>query len=87
MTNGQDAPARPSFLERLDPTFWPRVQEYLCRSRCLDPAILAAGFRQRILGAAGKENRRTIATNETRLTKSPQRKRNSAGQIFSVRAK
>ena len=45
-----------SFLERLDPTFWPRVQEYLCRSRCLDPTILVAGFRQRILGADRRSN-------------------------------
>ena len=52
----RDAPARPPFLERLDPTFWPRVQEYLCRSRCVDPAILVAGFRQRILGADRRSN-------------------------------
>ena len=44
-------PAGKPLQERLDPASWPAVLHYLARHRSLDPAILDAGFRQRILGA------------------------------------
>ena len=44
------------FRERLDPSSWPAVREYLTRQRGLDPAILDRGFQQQILGADHRVN-------------------------------
>ena len=44
------------FRERLDPTSWPNVREYLTRQRSLDPAILDRCFQQHILGADLRSN-------------------------------
>ena len=44
------------FQQLLKPAFWPAVLEHLSRHRSLDPAILDACFRQRILGADHRSN-------------------------------
>ena len=49
------APGKP-FRKLLDPASWPAALEYLSRHRSLNPAILDAGFRQRILGADHRAN-------------------------------
>ena len=54
-------PEAETFLQLLDPACWPPVLEYLSRKRSLDPAILGACFRQRILGADNRSNAVFIA--------------------------
>ena len=44
------------FRERLDPTSWPTVRDYLTRQRSLDPANLDRCFQQHILGADLRTN-------------------------------
>ena len=49
-------PTGKPFRKLLDPASWPTALEYLSRNRSLNPAILDAGFRQRILGADHRAN-------------------------------